>query len=334
MLREREQKALVFISYAHQDKKLRDKLENHLTDLKYRGLITTWSDREIQAGDVSTQQIDIFLNKAHIILFLVSSDFIASNYFYSAEMKLAMERRERKEVEIIPILLRPVLYESAPFAKLQALPTNGKPVALWRNRDLAFVDIACGIAEIVQKRFPQSVLEYKVRKLEGNFEQENWVQHRNSILGLLLRDLSFLVLFIVGLVIPWNSKWTRRRRYYEEAIRAYQAALSRNPHDATAFRGMGNALYALKRFQEALNAFQQAIIHCDSAPAAYAGLGNTLTKLKRYSEAITAYEQAAALDSTVTLNQDGLIRALLALGRKEEVQQMRIRAKQSDNGKN
>src|SRR5579859_1239918 len=116
MRQEQEQKALVFISYAHQDKRLRDKLESHLTDLKYRGLITTWSDREIQAGEVSTQQVDIFLNKAHVILFLVSSDFIASNYCYSTEMKLALERRERKEIDIIPILLRPVLYASAPFA--------------------------------------------------------------------------------------------------------------------------------------------------------------------------------------------------------------------------
>src|SRR5215470_3622391 len=107
MLREQGQKALVFISYAYQDKKLRDKLETHLTDLKYRGLITTWSDREIQAGEVETQQINVFLNKAHIILFLVSADFISSPYFYSAEMKLAMERCEQKEVDIIPILLRP-----------------------------------------------------------------------------------------------------------------------------------------------------------------------------------------------------------------------------------
>lgn len=31
----------VFFSYAQRDKALRDQLENHLSNLKYRGLITT-----------------------------------------------------------------------------------------------------------------------------------------------------------------------------------------------------------------------------------------------------------------------------------------------------
>ena len=41
----------VFFSYAHRDKMLRDRLEDHLSNLKYRGLITTWYDREIRAGE-------------------------------------------------------------------------------------------------------------------------------------------------------------------------------------------------------------------------------------------------------------------------------------------
>jgi len=43
---------LLFFSYARQDKGLRDKLEEHLSNLKYRGLITTWHIREI--GPVRT----------------------------------------------------------------------------------------------------------------------------------------------------------------------------------------------------------------------------------------------------------------------------------------
>lgn len=42
--------AFVFFSYAHQDKRCIDRLENHLSNLKYRGLITTWHDRKIGAG--------------------------------------------------------------------------------------------------------------------------------------------------------------------------------------------------------------------------------------------------------------------------------------------
>src|SRR3989442_8657703 len=140
---------------------LRDRLEDHLSNLKYRGLITTWYDREIRAGEEWAQQIDIYLNKAHIILLLISADFIASQYCYSIEMKQALERHERREADVIPILLRPVLFTDAPFAKLQMLPTNGKPVIQWRDRDSAFVDIAYGIERVAQRYLAPSEVEGK-----------------------------------------------------------------------------------------------------------------------------------------------------------------------------
>ncbi|WP_158680240.1 hypothetical protein [Nostoc sp. 'Lobaria pulmonaria (5183) cyanobiont'] len=37
----------VFYSYAHEDEKLRDKLEKHLTLLRREGVITEWHDRKI-----------------------------------------------------------------------------------------------------------------------------------------------------------------------------------------------------------------------------------------------------------------------------------------------
>jgi serine/threonine protein kinase/Flp pilus assembly protein TadD len=142
----------IFFSYARRDQNLRDQLENHLSNLKYRGLITTWHAREISTGEETIQQIDIHLNTAHVILLLISADFLASEYCYSREMARALHRHERGEAHVIPVLLRPVLFTDAPFAKLQPLPTNGKPVANWRNRDSAFVDIALGIERVVQKR--------------------------------------------------------------------------------------------------------------------------------------------------------------------------------------
>jgi len=142
----------VFFSYARRDQNLRDQLENHLSNLKYRGLITTWHAREIRAGEETIQQIDIHLNTAHIVLLLISANFLASEYCYSREMMWALQRHERGEAHVIPVLLRPVLFTDTPFAKLQPLPTNRKPVVNWRNRDSAFVDIAVGIERVVQER--------------------------------------------------------------------------------------------------------------------------------------------------------------------------------------
>src|ERR1044072_1080917 len=61
-----------------------------------------------------------------------------------------MKRRERGEALVIPIILRPVLWESAPFGKLQALPTDAKPVTKWRDRNEAFKDVAEGIARAAE----------------------------------------------------------------------------------------------------------------------------------------------------------------------------------------
>lgn len=124
LTQEPEKGAFVFFSYAQQDKYLRDELEKHLTILKYRGLITTWHDQEIRLGDEWAQQIDIYLNKARIILLLISADFIACEYCYERVMMRALERHEQQEANVIPILLRPAHFTNAPFTRLQMLPTT------------------------------------------------------------------------------------------------------------------------------------------------------------------------------------------------------------------
>lgn len=141
----------VFFSYAHEDEDLRNELEKHLSILKRKGVITGWHDRKIGAGKEWEGEIDIHLNTARVILLLVSADFIASDYCWDVEVKRAMERHEAGEARVIPVILRPVDWEGAPFGKLQALPTEAKPVTSWANRDEAFVSVAQGIRASVKE---------------------------------------------------------------------------------------------------------------------------------------------------------------------------------------
>jgi hypothetical protein len=141
----------VFYSYAHADENLRNKLEQQLSLLHRQGLITGWYDRMIAPGAEWKEQINAHLNNASIILLLVSPDFLASAYSYGVEVKRAMERYEAGEACVIPVILRPALWQKAPFGKLQALPRNARPVTSWRNRDKAFLDIAEGIQKAVEE---------------------------------------------------------------------------------------------------------------------------------------------------------------------------------------
>ena len=107
-------------------------------------------------------QIDEHLNSAHIILLLVSSDFLASPYIHDVEVKRAMERHEAGDARVIPVIIRPCDWHTAPFGKLQALPTDAKPITKWTNKDEAFTVVAKGIRAAVKE-----IVEKKKEKKKG-----------------------------------------------------------------------------------------------------------------------------------------------------------------------
>lgn len=164
----------VFISYAHADRKLREKLEDHLSSLKYSGKITIWQDQEIPAGANWEDLISSHFNEADLILFLVSSSFIASKYCWNKEVQTALEWHRAGTVRVIPIILRPVLWRDTPLGQLQALPTGMKPVTQWDNEDAAFEDVARGIQDAVEdlriKLLQEAQREEKARELASKIE--------------------------------------------------------------------------------------------------------------------------------------------------------------------
>lgn len=144
----------IFVSYSHEDESFLKDLEKRLKPLQRDGLIDSWHDREISPGADFKQTIDKHLGDAHIILLLVSPDFIASEYCYEIEMKRAMERHHNGEARVIPIILRDVDWSNALFAGLQVLPKDGLPVTNpqhWPNPDLAWLDIAAGIKKAAEE---------------------------------------------------------------------------------------------------------------------------------------------------------------------------------------
>jgi hypothetical protein len=141
----------VFFSYSHKDEQLRDELSSHLAILKRRHVINGWHDRRIGAGREWEKEIDEHLNSSQIVLLLVSSDFLASDYCYDIEVKRAMQRHEAGEARVIPIILRDVDWKGAPFSRLKALPKDGKAITSWSNRDEAFRNVAEGIKDAVDE---------------------------------------------------------------------------------------------------------------------------------------------------------------------------------------
>ncbi len=162
----------IFVSYSHVDENYRKELEKHLSILRRSGIIRDWHDRQIRPGEEWELTIDQHLRSADVILLLISPDFVASEYCWGNEMSLAMDFHENGSATVVPILIRPIDFDGAPFAKLQMLPKDARPVALWSSHDEAWAHVTGAlrkmIDEILQKRRIVAVEASEVHEISSS----------------------------------------------------------------------------------------------------------------------------------------------------------------------
>ncbi len=142
----------VFISYSRKDERTFRELLRHLSPLSRSGVITSWHERTIEPGSDWRAEIDSHLEKAKIIIFLVSADFLASDYASGIEMKRAIEKHRAGEATLIPVIVRPCDWSASALAEFQALPRDARPISLWRNRDEALLNVTQGVTEAIVRR--------------------------------------------------------------------------------------------------------------------------------------------------------------------------------------
>ncbi|WP_160111479.1 hypothetical protein [Tolypothrix sp. NIES-4075] len=91
------------------------------------------------------------MQTADIILPLISSDFIASDFNWNFVVQQAKARNKARTARVVPILLRRVDNWKVAFGNLKVLPEGEKPVTDWKPYDNAFASIAKGIREVVEE---------------------------------------------------------------------------------------------------------------------------------------------------------------------------------------
>ncbi len=141
----------VFYSYSHRDAELRERLGTYLAPLRQQQKIVDWHDRKIEPGANWETEITAQLDAAELILFLVSADFLASEYCFGVEVEQAMTRLKHGEVRVVPILLKPCLWKESRFSELQFIPRDGKAIASWPSVDEALNDVANEISTLVSE---------------------------------------------------------------------------------------------------------------------------------------------------------------------------------------
>lgn len=141
----------VFILYAEEDGGLKNELENHLSSLHRHGYIDVWHEGLVLPGQDKDAVVSAYLRKAHIILLLVSANFLSPDCYskYEEDLRHAYERQKQGKVKIIPVILRHCVWQLDLLASLTPLPKDGHPVHSrhWSNPDMAFENITRGLRE-------------------------------------------------------------------------------------------------------------------------------------------------------------------------------------------
>lgn len=144
-------KVKVFISYAHEDEEVKDKLDKFLISLKKSEKIEVWNDRKIAAGTEWDKTIKDELETADLILLIVSVDFLNSSYIWRKELDIAMQRHDSQDARVIPIIARSADWSDMPFRKLQGLPGDGKTISEAADKDRMYTDIVKAIKNVVDE---------------------------------------------------------------------------------------------------------------------------------------------------------------------------------------
>jgi Flp pilus assembly protein TadD len=100
----------------------------------------------------------------------------------------------------------------------------------------------------------------------------------------------------------------------EEAIRTAEQLRARNRAHARALNLLGAAYATVGRLDEARNAFEASIAADPRDPTAYANLGAFELEVGRPDAAVGHFAEALTLDPTSASAQEGLTRALAAVG--------------------
>ena len=141
----------LFLSYSHKDAGLRDVFQENLALLEQDGLLEWWFDGKILPSAEWDKEIRNELEKADIVVCLVSLTFLTSKYCNGVEMKRALERREVGEAAVVSVLLEDCAWQGRPFTKYQMMRPGDRAVRKWRRQRDAFNEVEKTLRKVIEQ---------------------------------------------------------------------------------------------------------------------------------------------------------------------------------------
>lgn len=135
----------IHIVHAEEDAHFLTGLDAHLQGL---APVSVWYEGKAPPGGDVQAERRASLERAGVVLLLVSADFLASRQCQAEAAHLA----EHAGGLVIPVLFRPCRWEDQPFAGRAVLPANQTPLSTWENLDAGLHDVISGIERALGRR--------------------------------------------------------------------------------------------------------------------------------------------------------------------------------------
>lgn len=146
---------IIQLTFLHleEDTQWCQKIDTFLAPFERNHDINTFMLSDITGGEKVSTRLQQQLSKSDIVVVLISAKLIANNT-YMDYVDMLLQRQEKGEVLIVPILLHACLWQLSPFGKMQLLPKDKIAISSshWKSKvHEVLTEVALGIKEIVDK---------------------------------------------------------------------------------------------------------------------------------------------------------------------------------------
>lgn len=147
----KSQPLATFVAYSRKDTSFLDQLRAALVPHERVGDLKLWWDALAEPGQDWEPEILGRLERAQIVILLLSNDFLQSSYCMDKELPRALERRESGECEVIPIVVRACRYDKLDLGKILAIRPGDKSIDEHDKRDPAWEQVTRQIDRVIER---------------------------------------------------------------------------------------------------------------------------------------------------------------------------------------
>ncbi len=147
-----------FLSYSHADVSWLDRIGVHVKPLEREGILELWSDKKIPKGKSWLDEIKSKISSANVAVFLVSADFLASDFAQDVEIPDLLNKLQNKGLKILILILKPCNFAESPLSKFQAMNGPNKTIIAMNEveQEELFSELAREIRNFSNTRISES----------------------------------------------------------------------------------------------------------------------------------------------------------------------------------